>query len=273
VPTVYRATSSDPVPPKTEQRLGNALLSGNEIVITHRRRVDRIPLTAIERLEVDGKRVRVFLVKDMDRTLVAPNKTAAHAFAEAVAGALTPVKARKRAGVVKSERRASVWTRKRRRIVITLSVLAYLIAGAALLVGGADAAGENGAWVLMGLIMTPIGTTVTVVAVRGHWKEVLARRRRGIAVTGEVTGSSYQGRLVFDSYRFTTADGKTVTGSTPGVRSTGGRVEVVYDPQHPDNHAVKVDAWGTFIPYLVSVVFPLMAITLPAAIVYVFVLA
>jgi hypothetical protein len=169
VPTVYRASGNDPVPPRTEQRLGNALLVDDEIVVTHRRRVDRIPLTAIERLEVSGKRVRVFLVKDMDRTLAAPNSTAAHAFASAVAAALTPVKARKRAGAVKSERRASVWTRKRRKLVITLSVVAYLIAGAVLLVAGADAAGEKGGWVLMGLIMSPIGTAVTVAVWFRHW--------------------------------------------------------------------------------------------------------
>jgi hypothetical protein len=271
VPTVYRASGSDPVPPKTEQRLGNALLVDDEIVVTHRRRVDRIPLTAIERLEVSGKRVRVFLVKDMDRTLVAPNGTAAHAFASAVAGALTPVKARKRTGAVKSERRASVWTRKRRKLVITLSVVAYLIAGLLLLVATADVAGEKNAWVLMGLIMSPIGTAVTVASWFRHWKLVLARRRRGIAVTGEKTGSSYRGRLLVDSYRFTTADGRTLTGSEPGVRSTDGRVEVVYDPQDPKNHHVKVDAWGTAIPYLVSIVFPLMAVSLPAALVYAFV--
>jgi hypothetical protein len=89
-------------------------------------------------------------------------------------------------------------------------------------------------------------------------------------VTGESTGSSYRGRLLVRGYRFTTADGRTLTGSEPGVRSTDGRVEVVYDPQDPENHHVKVDAWGTAIPYVISIVFPLMAVSLPAALIYVF---
>ncbi|MEJ3747446.1 hypothetical protein WEI85_29685 [Actinomycetes bacterium KLBMP 9797] len=269
--TVYRASSDDPVLPRTEQRLGNARLVDDEIVVTHRRRVDRIPLTAIDRLEVTGKRVRIFLVKDMDRTLTAPNKTAAHIFASAVAAALTPAKVRKSTGAVRSERRASVWTRKRRRIVTTLSVVAYLIAGLVLLIAGANAAGERNAAVFLGLLMSPIGTAVTVAMWFRHWKLVLARRRRGVTVTGEKTGSSYRGRLLVDGYTFTTADGRTITRSEPGVRSTDGRVEVVYDPEDPTNHAVKVDAWGTAIPYLISIVFPLMAVSLPAALVYAFV--
>lgn len=272
MPTVYRASGNDPVSPKAEQRLGNALLAGDEIVVTHRRRVDRIPLAAIERLEVSGKRVRVFLVKDMDRTLAGPNSTAAHAFASAVAAALTPVEVRQRTGTVKTERRPSVWTRKRRRIVIALSIVAYLIAGLALLVAGADAAGERNSAVFLGLIMSPIGTTVMVVLVLRHWKPALARRRRGITVTGEKTGTSYRGRVLVNGYRFTTADGQTLTDSEPGVRSSDGRVEVVYDPQNPKNHHVKVDAWGTAIPYVATIAFSLMAVSLPAALVYVFVM-
>ena len=257
--------------PKTEQRLGNARLVDDEIVVTHRRRVDRIPLTAIDRLEVSGKRVRVFLVKDMDRTLAGPNSTAAHAFASAVAAALTPVEGRKRTSAVRSERRASVWTRKRRRLLIALSIVAYLIAGLVLLVAGANVAGERNAAVFLGLIMSPIGTTVTVVLVLRHWKPALVRRRRGITVTGEKTGASYQGRLLVDGYRFTTADGRTISWSEPGVRSTDGRVEVVYDPENPRNHRVAVDSWGTIIPYLATVAFSLMAVSLPAALIYAFV--
>ncbi|MCW6004822.1 hypothetical protein K1W54_09515 [Micromonospora sp. CPCC 205371] len=57
-----------------------------------------------------------------------------------------------------------------------------------------------------------------------------------------------------------------------GRRAIGsGRVEVVYDPQDPANHHVKVDGWGTAIPYVATVAFALMAISLPAGLIYAFV--
>ncbi len=270
MPTVYRASTGDPVPPVTEQRLGKARLFIDEIVVEHRHYLDRTPLTAIDHLEVSGASVRVVLVSGATTLLTAPNTTAAHTFAAAVAAALTPVEARASIGKTSSSRRPSVWTRQRRPLVIALSIVAYLIVAPALFAVATSVSPDRATALVPGLVMSPIFTPLAILIYLRHWKPVMIRRRRGITVIGERTGSYQRKNMIVHSYSFTTADGQTLIGSEPGVKSEDDRVEVVYDPKDPKNHHVKVDAWGRAIPYVASTAFLLMAAWLPLALIYVF---
>jgi hypothetical protein len=275
VPTIYRASGDVPVPPLTEQRLGKARLVVDEIVVDHRHYTDHTPLTAIDHLEVSSASVRVVLVSGETTVLPAPNKTAAHTFAAAVAAALTPVEDRKSIGKAGSgtQRRPVARVRWNRPLVITLSIVVYLIAACAILVL-ADAFSPDKFLVLpFPLFIWPIFTPLAILLCLRHWKPALIRRRRGITVIGELTSGHHRDGMTVDSYSsysFTTADGQSRTGGETGVKSKDGKVEIVYDPENPANHQARLNAWGVAVPYVASTAFMLGAISLPVALIYVF---
>lgn len=272
VPTIYRASGEAPAPPVTELSLGKARLIIDEIVLEHRHYTDHTPLTAIDHLEVSGRSVRVVLVSGATTVLPAPNPTAAHAFAAAVAAALVPVEDRKSIGKAGStQRRPKARARWNRALVITVSIMAYLMFACAVVVLADSVSPDRVTVLAMPLFIWPIFTPIAIMIWLRHWKPVLIRRRRGITVIGEWTSGYRRDNMTIDSYRFTTADGQSHTGSEPGVKSRDGKVEIVYDPEDPENHQAELTAWGTAIPYVQSIAFGLGALSLPVALIYVFV--
>ncbi|HUQ60038.1 hypothetical protein [Lentzea sp.] len=271
MPTIYRASGDAPVPPVTELSLGRARLVVDEIVLERRHHADHTPLTAIDHLEVSGRSVRVVLISGATTVLPAPNPAAAHAFAAAVAAALAPVEDREPVSEAGStERRPKARARWNRTLVITVSLVVYLVFAGAVLVLAGSVSPDGVGPLALSLVVWPIFTPVAVVLWLRHWKPLLARRRRGITVIGERTGGHFRDNMTIDSYSFTTADGQSHTGSEPGVKSRDGKVEIVYDPENPEKHQVELTAWGTAIPYVASIGFGLGALTLPAALIYVF---
>lgn len=254
--------------------MGKARLVVDEIVVNHRHYTDHTPLTAIDHLEVSGASVRVVLVSGETTVLPAPNATAAHTFAAAVSAALTPVEARRSIGKAGSstKRRPVARVRWSRPLVITLSIVVYLIAAVAVLVLADTFSPDKFLVLPLPLFIWPIFTPIAIMLWLRHWKPALIRRRRGITVIGDLTSGHHRDVRVdsYSSYSFTTADGQSRTGGESGVKSKDGKVEIVYDPENPANHQARLNAWGVAVPYVATTAFSLGAISLPVALIYVF---